>query len=61
MTRFALAKREPLRAEHEAFRDAILGRSENTVTMREGLTTLRVAEAVVQSALDGRTHEFDVD
>ncbi|MBM7830029.1 putative dehydrogenase [Agromyces cerinus] len=61
MTRFALAKREPLRSEHEAFRDAILGRSENTVTMREGLTTLRVAEAVVESARDGRTHEFDVD
>ncbi|GAA1803893.1 Gfo/Idh/MocA family oxidoreductase [Agromyces neolithicus] len=61
MTRFALTKREPLRSEHEAFRDAILGRSQNTVTMREGLTTLRVAEAVVESARTGRTHEFDAD
>ena len=54
MIRYALAKREPLRSEHEAFRDAILGRSSNTVTMREGLTTLRVAEAVVDSAREHR-------
>ncbi|WP_430645968.1 Gfo/Idh/MocA family protein [Agromyces sp. GXS1127] len=55
MTRFALTKREPLRSEHEAFRDAILGRAANTVTMREGLTTLRVAEAVVDSARTGES------
>jgi UDP-N-acetylglucosamine 3-dehydrogenase len=53
MIRYALAKREPLRSEHEAFRDAILGVSAGTVTMREGLTTLRVAEAVVESARSG--------
>lgn len=58
MIRFALAKREPLRSEHEAFRDAILGRSANTVTMREGLTTLRVAEAVVESALTGQSQSL---
>ena len=55
MTRFALTKREPLRSEHEAFRDAILGISRNIVTMREGLATLRVAEAVVESAITGET------
>lgn len=48
--RFALAKREPLRLEHEAFRDAILGVSANIVTLREGLATLRVAEACIESA-----------
>lgn len=52
-TRFALAKREPLRMEHEAFRDAILGKSERVVTLREGLATLRVAEAVLESAATG--------
>lgn len=61
MTRFALAKREPLRSEHEAFRDAILGTSANTVTMREGLATLRVAEAVVDSARTGRSIELGAD
>lgn len=55
MTRFALSKREPLRSEHEAFRDAILGISQDIVTMREGLATLRVAEAVVASAASGET------
>ncbi|WP_308468863.1 Gfo/Idh/MocA family oxidoreductase [Rathayibacter soli] len=50
MTRFALTKREPLRLEHEAFRDAILGIRNDIVTMREGLETVRVAEAVLQSA-----------
>lgn len=51
--RFALTKREPLRVEHEAFRDAILGRTGSgpqVVTMREGLENVRVAEAVLSSA-----------
>ncbi|MFE4197818.1 Gfo/Idh/MocA family oxidoreductase [Paenarthrobacter sp. NPDC056912] len=52
-TRFALAKREPLKMEHEAFRDAVLGKSMNIVTMAEGLETLRVAEAVLESAESG--------
>lgn len=50
MTRFALTKKEPLVAEHEAFRDAVLGRENRTVSLREGLATLRVAESVIESA-----------
>lgn len=50
MVRYALAKREPLLLEHEAFRDAVLGLSNDVVTMEEGLQTLRVAEAVLESA-----------
>lgn len=50
MVRYALAKREPLRLEHEAFRDAILGRDSRVVTMREGLENVRVAEAILASA-----------
>ncbi len=52
-TRFALAKREPLKMEHEAFRDAILDKSMNIVTLREGLETLRVAEACLASSRSG--------
>lgn len=48
--RYALTKREPLRLEHEAFRDAILGRASSVVTMREGLENVRVAEAIIASA-----------
>jgi predicted dehydrogenase len=55
MLRYAFAKREPLRLEHEAFRDAILGLGGNIVTMREGLQNVRVAEAVLLSALQSRT------
>ncbi|MFF1878072.1 Gfo/Idh/MocA family oxidoreductase [Leifsonia sp. NPDC058230] len=55
MIRFALAKREPLRIEHEAFRDAILGERQDVVTMREGLETVKVAEAALRSA-SGNTH-----
>lgn len=55
ITRLALAKREPLRVEHEAFRDAVLGLSSGIVTMREGLNVLRVAEAVIESAKTGKT------
>lgn len=55
IVRYALAKREPLRVEHEAFRDAVLGVRDDVVTMEEGLRTLRVAESVMEAAASGRT------
>ncbi|MFJ6278325.1 Gfo/Idh/MocA family oxidoreductase [Arthrobacter subterraneus] len=54
ITRLALTKREPLKAEHEAFRDAVRGERNDVVTMREGLNTLRVAEAMIDSARTGQ-------
>ena len=54
MVRYALHRTEPLRLEHEAFRDAVLGRGENIVTMREGLATVRAVEAVLASAATGQ-------
>ena len=58
MTRFAIAKREPLRVEHEAFRDAVLGVRSDVVTMREGLRTLVVVEGAIESARTGNAIEF---
>ncbi|WP_069388036.1 Gfo/Idh/MocA family protein [Cellulosimicrobium cellulans] len=58
ITRFAFSKREPLRVEHEAFRDAVLGVRQDVVTMREGLRTLEVAEAALESAAKGTTIEL---
>ena len=55
VTRFALEKREPLRSEHEAFCDAILGKRDTAVTLREGLETLRVAEAAIESGRTGKS------
>lgn len=55
MVRYAIAKPEPLRVEHEAFRDAVLGKEADIVTMRQGLATVAVAEAVLESSATGRT------
>ena len=53
--RYAIAKPEPLRVEHESFRDAVLGKDADIVTMEQGLTTVRVAEACIESATTSRT------
>ncbi|WP_454295687.1 Gfo/Idh/MocA family protein [Salana multivorans] len=58
VTRYAIPKREPLRTELEAFRDAVLGRSAQHVSLAEGLATLEVAEAMLASAAAGRTVEL---
>ena len=55
MTRFAIAKREPLLVEHERFRDAVLGKDAEIVTLREGLRTVQVAAAMLGSAESGQT------
>ncbi|HEX4058923.1 MAG TPA: Gfo/Idh/MocA family oxidoreductase [Galbitalea sp.] len=55
VTRFAFPKREPLRVEHEAFRDAVLGRPSDVVTMAQGQRTLVVVEAVLESARTGQS------
>lgn len=58
VTRFAIKKREPLQAEHENFRDAVLGKPAEIVTLKQGLTTVVTAEAIVKSAEVGKTIEL---
>lgn len=53
VVRYAIAKPEPLRTEHEQFRDAVLGKASGIVTMREGWATVNVAEAMIVSAREG--------
>jgi predicted dehydrogenase len=36
--------------EHEHFRDAVLGKPSDIVTMEQGLATVMVAEAIIESA-----------
>lgn len=55
MIRFAIAKPEPLRTEHEHFRDAVLGLPSDIVTLKQGMATLQVAEAMIESAATGAT------
>ena len=57
--RFAIAKPEPLRTEHEAFRDAVVAKPAEIVTMRQGLATVAVAEAVMESARSGRSVDIE--
>ena len=54
VVRYGISKPEPLRTEHEAFRDQVLGRSADVVSMRQGLRTVEVAEAVLLSAQQHR-------
>lgn len=50
MIRYAYPKPEPLKREHEAFRDAILGIRNDVVTMDEGLLVVKTCEDVLESA-----------
>ena len=61
MTRYAIAKPEPLRVEHEQFRDAVLGKEADIVTMRQGMRTVAVAEACIESARTGTTQVLSTD
>ncbi|XTZ16629.1 Gfo/Idh/MocA family protein [Micromonospora echinospora] len=55
MVRYAIPKREPLLVEHERFRDAVEGKESDIVTLRQGLRTVQVAAALLESAAAGVT------
>jgi predicted dehydrogenase len=46
---YAFDKPEPLKVEHENFRDAVLGKSNSIVTLMEGINIVLVAEAALTS------------
>lgn len=60
VTRFAFAKPEPLRVEHEMFRDAVLGQDADIVTFRQGARTVAVAAACIQSAKGETVERIDI-
>ena len=45
----AFEKPEPLVVEHQNFRDAVLGKKSNVVTLEEGATTVKIADAIIES------------
>ncbi|TDE96134.1 Gfo/Idh/MocA family oxidoreductase [Occultella glacieicola] len=59
VVRFAISKPEPLKTEHEAFRDAVLGKPADIVTMKQGSATVAVAEAAIESARTGQTIQLE--
>jgi UDP-N-acetylglucosamine 3-dehydrogenase len=50
VTQYAFEKPEPLLIEHQNFRDAILGKDSEIVTLEDGIETVRVADAVIRSS-----------
>ena len=45
----AFEKPEPLIVEHQNFRDAVLGKPSNIVTLEEGTTTVKIADTIIES------------
>jgi predicted dehydrogenase len=45
----AFEKPEPLVVEHQNFRDAVLGKPSNIVSLEEGITTVKIADAIIES------------
>ena len=57
VTRFAIPKPEPLRVEHEQFRDAVLGKDADIVTLEQGLATVVTAyKCIDQSRRNAAKH-----
>jgi UDP-N-acetylglucosamine 3-dehydrogenase len=59
MIRYAISKREPLAVEIDEFLCMVRGKGGNVVSFEEGLVTLTVAEAVLQSASTGQVVRMD--
>lgn len=59
MVRLRLNRREPLRAELEAFVSAARGESDEIVSGADGLEALRLAQALVESGRENRLVEVD--
>lgn len=55
ITRFAYPKREPLRLELEALRDAVQGKQTDLCTLREGADTVAIVEDCLSSAASMET------
>ena len=47
---FAFDKPEPLQVEHEQFRDKLLGRAADIVSIEEGVETVKIADAILMSS-----------
>lgn len=55
VTTIAFDKPEPLRVEHENFRDRLLGRDSDVATLLEGIEIARVADAAIRSSTLGQS------
>jgi UDP-N-acetylglucosamine 3-dehydrogenase len=58
MTRYAIAKPEPLAVELSAFRDAVRGSSNGVVPIRDAASVVGVAEALLRSSVSAETESL---
>lgn len=61
MTRFAFPKPEPLRVEHENFRDTLLAKDSDIVTLRQAVATVAVANAAAEAAATGQVVTIETE
>jgi UDP-N-acetylglucosamine 3-dehydrogenase len=61
MIRYVVAKKEPLKAEQEAFLAAVRGEAPIPVTGEDGLKALVLAQAVVLSGMEHRAIDLEKD
>ncbi|USX47649.1 Gfo/Idh/MocA family oxidoreductase [Dietzia kunjamensis] len=54
VTRFAFSKPEPLKVEHENFRNYVRGMPADIVNFRQGARTMMIAEACIEAATSRR-------
>ncbi len=59
MVRFAIAKKEPLRAEQEAFLAAVRGERTVAVSGEDGLKALEIAQAIVRSGVEHKSLDLN--
>jgi hypothetical protein len=57
-TSFAFNRHEPLLVEHQNFRDKILGRSAEIISIKEGLSTIKIADFFLKSSKIGSSIEL---
>lgn len=55
---YAFDKPEPLVLEHENFRDLLMGKKAEIVTLEEGIETVRVSDGILESAKIGAEIRF---
>jgi predicted dehydrogenase len=55
---YAFEKPEPLLVEHQNFRDHLLGKKSEIVTIEEGIETVRVSDKILESSRTGTDIKF---
>jgi UDP-N-acetylglucosamine 3-dehydrogenase len=55
ITRYAIPKKEPLLAEHQAWRDTVLGKPASITPIEHGVNAILVAETALDAARTGAT------